>query len=91
LSPQGHLAAAAQLAQQYEIPLMKARVLIAQDIPSAALSILGPYRQQMETRGWADERLKAIVLQAIALFVDGDVNQAVDLLGEALRASQTVV
>lgn len=81
---QGQLAAAAQLSRQYDLPLIQARVFIAQDDPSAALSILEPYRQQMEARGWADERLKAMVLQSLALYAQGEKNQAVHLLGEAL-------
>ena len=85
---QGHLAAAAQLAWQYELPLIQARVLIAQDDPSAALSILEPYRQQMEARGWADERLKAMVLQTLALSAHDEKNQAAHLLGEVLALAE---
>lgn len=85
---QGHLATAAQLAWQYELPLAQARVLISQDDPSQALSILEPYRQQMEVRGWVDERLKAMVLQALALYEQGDKQQAVHLLGEALTLAE---
>ncbi len=39
---QGQVAAAAQLARQYELPLSQARVLIAQNDPSAALAVLEP-------------------------------------------------
>ena len=55
---QGSLSAAAQLAQQYELPLSQARVLMAQSDPSAAWAVLRQYRQQMEARGWQDERLR---------------------------------
>jgi LuxR family maltose regulon positive regulatory protein len=85
---QDHLAAATQMAWQYELPLTQARVLISQDDPSPALSILEPYRQQMEARGWADERLKAMVLQALALYEHDDKKQAVRLLGEALTLTE---
>lgn len=85
---QDHLAAAAQLAWQVELPLTQARVLIYQGDPSAALSILEPYRQQMEARGWADERLKAMVLQALALYEHDDKRQAVHLLGDALTLAE---
>ena len=87
LLQQDHLAAA-QLAWQYELPLTQARVLIARDDPSGALSILGPYRQQMDARGWADERLRAIVLQALALHEQDDKKQAVQLLGEVLPLAE---
>ena len=85
---QNHLAAAAQLAWQYELPLTQARVLISHDDPSLALSILEPYRQQMDARGWADERLKAMVLHALALYEQDDKKQAVHLLGEALPLAE---
>lgn len=52
---QGNLMAAARLAQQYELPLSQARVLLAQGDTSAALALLEPLRQQMEARGWQDE------------------------------------
>ena len=40
---QGNLAAAADLAQRYELPISRARVLLAQGNPSAALAVLGPF------------------------------------------------
>jgi len=81
---QGNLAKAAQLAQQFELPLSQARVLLAQGDPSAALAVLEPLRQQMEAKGWADELLKVMVLQTIALHAHGEKDKAVQLLGEAL-------
>ena len=85
---QGQVAAAAQLARHYELPLSQARVLIAQGDPSAALAVLEPLRQQMEARGWADERLKAMVLQAVALHLRGEKDEAAQLLGEALALAE---
>ena len=85
---QGNLAAAAQLARRYELPLSQARVLIAQEDPIAALSILKPYRQQMEVKGWQDERLKAIVLQAVAHHAHGEKDQAVQALNDALALAE---
>ncbi|MGZ6316620.1 MAG: LuxR C-terminal-related transcriptional regulator [Anaerolineales bacterium] len=88
LLKQGNLAAAADLAQTHELPLSHARVLLAQGDPSAALGVLEPFRQQMETKGWQDERLKAMVLQSVALQADGEQHKAVQLLGEALALAQ---
>ena len=51
---------------------------------SATLALLEPLRQQMEAKGWQDERLKIMILQAVALQAHGDLDQAVQLLGEAL-------
>ncbi len=81
---QGRLAAAAELARQYELPISQARVHLAQGDTSAALATLEPLRQQMETKGWQDERLKVMVLQAIALHAHGEKEKAVQLLGDAL-------
>jgi LuxR family transcriptional regulator, maltose regulon positive regulatory protein len=81
---QGNLAAAAHLAQMHELPLSQARVYLAQGDPSAALAMLTSWREQVEARGWADERLKVMVLQAVALQAHGDQDQAVQLLCDAL-------
>jgi LuxR family maltose regulon positive regulatory protein len=85
---QGSPAEAGQLARQYELPLHQARVLIAQGNPSAALAILVPLRQQMEEKGWADERLKAMVLQAVALHRNGEKDKALQVLDEALKLAE---
>ncbi len=42
----------------------------------------------MEARNWLDERLKVLVLQAVALQACGEVNKAVQLLGEALALAE---
>ena len=85
---QGKLAAAAQLAQQYELPISQARVLLVQGDPSAALAVLEPLRQQMEARGWQDERLKLMVLQVLALHALGEKDRAVQLLVDALKLAE---
>jgi len=84
----GNIPAAAQLAQAQPLPLSQARVLLAQGDPSAALGILETFRQHVETRGWADERLKTMVLQAVALRLGCEKDQAVQLLGEALALAE---
>jgi LuxR family maltose regulon positive regulatory protein len=81
--------AAAQLARLYELPLSQARVLIAQDDSSAALSVLEPLHRQMDLKGWQDERLKVMVVQAVAHHLLGEKDKAVQLLGEALALAQT--
>jgi LuxR family maltose regulon positive regulatory protein len=85
---QGDIAAAAHLAQTHEFPISQARVLLAQGDPSAALAVLVPYRQQVEARGWADERLKAMILQTIALYAQSEKEKAVQVLGEALALAE---
>jgi LuxR family maltose regulon positive regulatory protein len=81
---QGSLSAAAHLAQAHELPLSQARVHLAQGDPSAALAVLSSWRQQVEAREWQDERLKVLVLQAVALEARGEQDQALHLLVDAL-------
>lgn len=85
---QGNLAAAAHLAQTHHLPLSQARVHLVQGNPSAALAVLEPYRQQMEAKGWHDERLKAMILQAVALHALGENEKAVHVLRDALALAE---
>ncbi len=85
---QGQLAAADQLARRFDLPISQARVLIAQENFPAALDLLGEYRRQMEARGWADERLRAMVLQASVLHLDGKDATAVQALNEAFAVAE---
>jgi LuxR family maltose regulon positive regulatory protein len=85
---QGQLAAAAHLAETHDLPLSQARVLLAEGNPPAALAVLARQRRQVEARGWADEHLKVLVLQAIAHQADGDQAQAVRLLLDMLALAE---
>ncbi len=85
---QGKLAAAAHLAQTHDLPLSQTRVHLAQRDTSAALAVLSSWRLQVEDKGWQDERLKVLVLQAIALEAHGDKDQAVRLLCDALGIAE---
>ncbi len=81
---QGNLAAATQLAQTHGLPLSQARVYLAKGDPSAALAVLESFRQQVEANAWADEQLKVMILQAVALDAHGKKDKALQVLGEAL-------
>jgi LuxR family maltose regulon positive regulatory protein len=85
---QGNLAAAAHLAQTYELPLSRARVHLAQGDSSTALAVLEPWRQHVEAKGWNDERLKVMILQAVAQHAHGENDEAVQLLSEALALAE---
>jgi LuxR family maltose regulon positive regulatory protein len=84
LLQQGDLARAAQLAQAHDLPLSQARVHLAQGDPGSAAAVLEPLRQEMEARGWQDELLKTLVLQAITLHTQDQDEEALKRLGEAL-------
>ena len=85
---QGNLAAAAHLAQTHELPISQARVHLAQGDASAALAALEPWRRQVEAKGWEDERLKVMVLQAVAHHAHGEKDKAVQRLGDALALAE---
>ncbi len=85
---QGDVAAAARLVQDHKLPLSQARVLLAQRQPAAAFAVLEPLRQQADARNWQDERLKVLVLQALAHQACGDEKQAARVLGEALALAE---
>ena len=85
---QGNLAAAAHLAETHDLPLSQARVHLAQGDTSAALAALGPLRRQAEAKGWEDERLKVMVVQALAHHAHGEKDEAVQLLGDALALAE---
>lgn len=87
LRHEGQLAAAAELAEAHDLPLSRARVLLAQGEAHSALALLEPWRAQMAAKGWGDEVLKATVLQAVAYEAVGDENTAVFHLREALSTA----
>ena len=85
---QGNLAAAAQLAETHDLPISQARIHLAQGDPSAALALLEPVRQHAEAKAWADEQLKIMVLQVVALHAHGETDTAAQLLVDALALAQ---
>jgi LuxR family maltose regulon positive regulatory protein len=85
---QGNLAAAAHLAETHQLPISQARVHLAKGDPSTALAVLKPLRRQADAKGWEDERLKVMVLQAVALYAHGERDQAALLLGDALALAE---
>lgn len=82
------VAAAAQLAETHQLPLSRARVLLAQKDPAAALAVLAPLRQQAEAKNRPDERLKVLVLEALAYQAQGQTAPAMAALGEALALGE---
>ncbi len=88
LLQQGNLAAAAQLTQSHELPISQARVHLSLGDTSTALAELKQLRDKAEAYGWKDERLKVMVLQAVALHVHGERETATQLLLDALALAE---
>ena len=85
---QGNVAEAAHLAETHDLHLSRARVHLAKGDVSAALAALGPVRRHAEAKGWEDERLRVMVLQALALQAHGEKDEAAQLLGDALALAE---
>ena len=85
---EGDLTAAAHLAQTHDLPLTQARVAFVQGDPLAALTKLETLRHEAETKRWDDERLRVMVLQAIAQDAHGEKEKAVRVLSEALTLAE---
>ncbi len=85
---EGNIDAAFQLTRQYDLPVMLARVLIAQHDPSAALAVLEPQRQQAEVKRLPQRLLLVMAVQSVVLFAQGEKDQAVQVLTEALALAE---
>jgi LuxR family maltose regulon positive regulatory protein len=85
---QGDLDAAAQLARQNDIPLMRARVFIRKSDPLAALEVTEPLRQEAESKGMAGRLLEVMAVQSIALFACGEKEKALGVLGDVLERAE---
>ncbi|MBW7473928.1 LuxR C-terminal-related transcriptional regulator [Paenibacillus oenotherae] len=84
----GNLEEADRLAGTYGLPLSQARVHLARGDAMAALAVLEPLLRQAEAKGWENERLKAMVLQAVALHAHGETGKAARLLGDVLALAE---
>jgi len=85
---QGDLTAADQLAQKCGLPTSRARVQLAQGDPAAALVVLERWREQVEAKDLKDERLKVLVLEAVALHAHDEEDKALQVLNEALTLGE---
>jgi LuxR family maltose regulon positive regulatory protein len=74
--------------EAYDLPISQARVHLAQGDAAAALAVLEPVRQQAEAKGWAYERLTAMVVEAVAHHMQGQADKAMHVLGDALALAK---
>ncbi len=85
---QDDLVAAGHLAQTHDLPISQARVHLARGDAAAALAVLEAHRRHVEAMNWQDERLRVMVLQAIALHAQGEKAKALKLLDEVLALAE---
>lgn len=88
LLAQAELQAAAELAQTIEAPLIQAKVWLAQANAAAALELLQPLIQQFQAKGWLDQQLHGLILQALAQQQQGQKAQATRSLQAALALAE---
>ncbi|MFC8689561.1 LuxR C-terminal-related transcriptional regulator [Brevibacillus porteri] len=88
LLQQDNLTAAAQLAQKHDLPVLQARVLLAQGNTSVALAVLEPLLAQAEAKQLEDERLKIMLLLAVVLHAHGDQANAAQMVRDALEIAE---
>ena len=80
---------AARLAGTFDLPLGRARVLLARSEPAEALVVVEPFCRQAEERGWLDALLKGRVLLALALVAAGREDDAVRALVQVMGPAES--
>lgn len=85
----GNSASAERLAREYELPLSMARARLAQGDAAGAIAVLELYCRELEAKGWENERLRAIVVLALAYDRLGETDHALHALAEALAMAET--
>ncbi|MFI5260087.1 MAG: LuxR C-terminal-related transcriptional regulator [Candidatus Limnocylindrales bacterium] len=91
LLARGDVEGAARIPGEFDLPLIQARVCLARDDVAGALAALEPFRRRAESLGWRDDRLRAVVLEALARYASGDGEgraAALALLGEAMDEAE---
>lgn len=85
---QGKLRAANHLAETHDLPMIQARVHLAQGNTTEARQLLESLRQQADAKDWKDEQLRVMTLQAVAHHQAGDTDTAVNLMIDALALGE---
>ena len=88
LLARGESEAAERAVHGLDLPLAVARVRLAHGDAAEALAVLAPFRRRAEERGWADDRLRALVLEALARHAAGEAHLAEAALDAAVAIAQ---
>ena len=88
LLSQNNPKAAALLAETHELPMSRAKVYIFEGNATEALALLEPLHEQFTQKGWQNELLKVMVLQAVSYHMHGENSKAFELLGKTLKMAE---
>jgi LuxR family transcriptional regulator, maltose regulon positive regulatory protein len=80
--------AAALLAETHGLPMSRAKVHLFEGNAAEALALLEPLQEQMALKGWQDELLKVLVLQAVSYHLQGENSKALELLDKTLLMAE---
>ncbi len=80
----GKIDAASHIAEEFELPTIGARVLLARGTPAEALRVLRSARAEADARGWRDEALKFLTLEALASRAAGSSRESRHLLDDVM-------
>jgi LuxR family maltose regulon positive regulatory protein len=84
LIQRGILEEAFEVIKEYELPLVQARILLAQGKATSALAVLEPFQQEVKEKSWVAEMFNGFLLQALANQMLGKNNQAVEAIKDAM-------
>lgn len=85
---QNRHAEALDIARKHALPLSEALVCLAQGDALAALSLLNVIDEQAQAGHWADEHLNLTVLLAVAFYLQGETDLALQRLSRALALAE---
>jgi len=85
---QNNPAAAALLADTYDLPVSRAKVYMYEGRASEALALLRPLYDQFAQKGWQDEMLKVMVLIAVSYHMLGESSMAFQWLDKSLAMAE---
>lgn len=88
LLAQGKIDAAAHLTEQYQLPLSRVRVLLAQEEGRAAVKTLTSISQESEEAESAEQQLQVLIVSALAYRAAGEMDKAADFLQNALERTE---
>jgi LuxR family maltose regulon positive regulatory protein len=84
----GDIAAADQTARRYDIPLVRARVLLARNKPAPAQAVLRTLAAKLESQDRRDEQLRVLMLDAVACYAQNRPDEAVRVLFAVLDTAE---